>query len=397
MAEMIRRPRVWRGLWAAVCVSCLMTVSADAQVSAPTYQEPAVLTLTEAAHLLRVGEGELEQLAERGEVPARRIGSSWRFSRAALMNWLIGDRAPNRLTTPGLAAVTASGTVPSQAGAQAPATPASADSQTKPIGEAPEERTAEDVFLRGQKVLLGRGEVVVDFGEFYARSDDLQLASVNGGVGLAVLEQASLTTILVGRVGIFNETELFASTAVHHLNDRAFVGSTDLASSGRTEFGGVGFGVRRTLLKESAGRPDVIATLHAQIPTGDIPFSAGAGVVFVKSIDPVVLFANANYSHSFSQSFSNLTRVDPEDRFDVSLGYAVGLNDTLAFSTAVSGLFTGATTVGTTTLKQADAFSLRFALTSWLARGLYIEPSVSFGLAGPGDSFAFGVTIPYSF
>ncbi|HET9361935.1 MAG TPA: helix-turn-helix domain-containing protein, partial [Vicinamibacterales bacterium] len=161
-----------------------MTVSADAQVSALRDPEPVVLTLTEAAHLLRVGESELQELAERGKVPARRIGSSWRFSRQALMTWLIGDRAPNRLTTPELAAATASGTVPSQAGAQAPATPASADSQTKPIGEAPEERTAEDVFLRGQKVLLGRGEVVVDFGEFYARSDDLQLASVNGGVGL---------------------------------------------------------------------------------------------------------------------------------------------------------------------------------------------------------------------
>ena len=39
----------------------------------------------------------------------------------------------------------------------------------------------------------------------------------------------------------------------------------------------------------------------------------------------------------------------------------------------------------------------RFALTSWLAEGLYIEPSVSFGLSGPEDSFAFGVTIPYAF
>jgi excisionase family DNA binding protein len=362
--------------------------------------EPAVLTLTEAAHVLRIDESELERLAEGGEVPARRIGSSWRFSRAALMTWLNGNWAPDRsrLTAPELANVTAFGTSASQAGAQTPpTTPTPADSQAKPIGEAPEERTAEDIFLRGQRVLLGRGEVVVDFGEFYARSDDLQLASVNGGIGLAVLEQASLTTIVVGRVGILNETELFASAAVHYLDDRAFVGSTDLASSGRTEFGGVGLGVRRTLLKESSGRPDVIATLHAQIPTGDIPFAAGGGVVFVKSIDPVVLFANANYTHSFSQSFSNATRVDPEDRFDVSLGYAVGLNDTLAISTAVSGLFTGATTIGTTTLRQADTFSLRFAITSWLAQGLYIEPSVSFGLAGPGDSFAFGVTIPYSF
>jgi hypothetical protein len=28
---------------------------------------------------------------------------------------------------------------------------------------------------------------------------------------------------------------------------------------------------------------------------------------------------------------------------------------------------------------------------------LYIEPTVSFGLNGPGDSFALGVTLPYTF
>ena len=36
-------------------------------------------------------------------------------------------------------------------------------------------------------------------------------------------------------------------------------------------------------------------------------------------------------------------------------------------------------------------------ITSWLAKGLYIEPSVSLGLTGPGNSVAFGVTVPYTF
>ncbi len=40
---------------------------------------------------------------------------------------------------------------------------------------------------------------------------------------------------------------------------------------------------------------------------------------------------------------------------------------------------------------------MQFGLTSWLAKGLYIEPTVSFGLNGPGDSFALGVTVPYTF
>ena len=49
------------------------------------------------------------------------------------------------------------------------------------------------------------------------------------------------------------------------------------------------------------------------------------------------------------------------------------------------------------TLRSQELFSLNFGLTSWLAKGLYIEPTVSFGLNGPGDSFALGVTLPYTF
>jgi excisionase family DNA binding protein len=52
-----------------------------------------VMTLPEAAAFLRVDEEELTAIAERGEVPGRRIGSEWRFSRDALLAWL-GQGAP---------------------------------------------------------------------------------------------------------------------------------------------------------------------------------------------------------------------------------------------------------------------------------------------------------------
>ena len=64
--------------------------------------------------------------------------------------------------------------------------PAAADAQDQPIGEAPEEREADEIFLRNQRVLLARGQVVLDVGQFYSRADDLQLAVVNNGVALAV-------------------------------------------------------------------------------------------------------------------------------------------------------------------------------------------------------------------
>ncbi len=92
-----------------------------------------------------------------------------------------------------------------------------------------------------------------------------------------------------------------------------------------------------------------------------------------------------------------MTRLEPEDQVDFTFGYAFALNDTLTLSTAVSGLFTSETDFDNATLREQELFSLQFGLTSWIAEGLYIEPSVSFGLNGPGDSFAIGVTVPYTF
>jgi len=89
--------------------------------------------------------------------------------------------------------------------------------------------------------------------------------------------------------------------------------------------------------------------------------------------------------------------LEAKDSLNVSMGYALALNDTLTLSTSVSGLFSGATSFNKATLRQQNNYSLQIGLTSWLAEGLYIEPSVSFGLGGSGDNVAFGVTLPYTF
>jgi excisionase family DNA binding protein len=52
---------------------------------------PEVLTLEEAAALLRVEDAALLEIAERGDIPGQRIGQQWRFSRTALLAWLDHD------------------------------------------------------------------------------------------------------------------------------------------------------------------------------------------------------------------------------------------------------------------------------------------------------------------
>ncbi len=59
-------------------------------VGRATLHEPApeILTLGEAAALLRVPESDVESAARRHELPGRRIGAEWRFLRDALLSWL---------------------------------------------------------------------------------------------------------------------------------------------------------------------------------------------------------------------------------------------------------------------------------------------------------------------
>jgi excisionase family DNA binding protein len=54
-----------------------------------------VLTLPEAATFLRVSEEALLHLATLQEVPGRKIGNEWRFSKTALQDWLAAP-APRR-------------------------------------------------------------------------------------------------------------------------------------------------------------------------------------------------------------------------------------------------------------------------------------------------------------
>jgi excisionase family DNA binding protein len=60
-----------------------------------------VLTLEEAAGLLKLSADAVRSRAEEGDLPGRRFGKEWRFARTALLAWLAnGDRGKRRRTSP---------------------------------------------------------------------------------------------------------------------------------------------------------------------------------------------------------------------------------------------------------------------------------------------------------
>jgi excisionase family DNA binding protein len=56
-------------------------------------QPPEVLTLPEAAELLRVSERTVWELSARGELPHMRVGAQYRYLRSRLLAYLAGDEA----------------------------------------------------------------------------------------------------------------------------------------------------------------------------------------------------------------------------------------------------------------------------------------------------------------
>jgi excisionase family DNA binding protein len=56
----------------------------------PQDEQAEVLTDEQLAELLQVDLDTVRDLARRGKLPGRRVGREWRFSRAAVLEWLKG-------------------------------------------------------------------------------------------------------------------------------------------------------------------------------------------------------------------------------------------------------------------------------------------------------------------
>ncbi len=58
------------------------------QYSFQSYDPPEVMTVEQAAQLLQLEVAAVLELAEAGELPGKKLGNQWRFSRAAVIAWL---------------------------------------------------------------------------------------------------------------------------------------------------------------------------------------------------------------------------------------------------------------------------------------------------------------------
>ncbi len=67
--------------------------------TAPETRDDEVLTLDEVASMLKLSGVDVRQRAEQGDLPARRFGTEWRFSKLAVLAWLADGDKPKRRDT----------------------------------------------------------------------------------------------------------------------------------------------------------------------------------------------------------------------------------------------------------------------------------------------------------
>jgi len=336
----------------------LALAAAGPCVAAP----PEVMDLEEAAALLRLAPETLRTLAEAQRIPARRVGEEWRFSRQALLEWL------------------------GKADARPPAA----------VGEPRSAPTAEEIALRDQGVLLKRGAVTLDFGLSYAHSEETLFPIVR-------VEQRSIGASAALRYGVLDDVQVtlrlpYVWRRTSTFTDASISGTTSPAVR-RESFGGdATASLLMVAARERAGRPNVIASIDAVLPTGAGDQALGGGVVLSKSYDPAVLFAGANYLYGMDVDPADSRRSLAEHNFGLNLGYTYALNDSLALSTAVVGTFRNTRSPdGVSIPPPRERYQLQLGTTWVLGRGFFVEPQVQVRLGGEGPDFGFSLNLPYSF
>ncbi len=432
----------------------VLAACATASFAAETSVEEDVLTLSDAARLLRVPSKVVVKLAQSGSVPARRVGKEWRFNRVALMEWLQGERyaypavpakaagktnlaaqsaapapaaelpaasnADTALVPGELAALTGRGIGPVEpqrlaqatpptpptspapatapAGAPAaPAAPPAAGAVAQPIGEAPSGLTAEEVALRDQGVLLKAGQANLELGLSYARQTRENFPFLR-------VEQDTTTASFTGRYGIRNDLQVTGSIPLIYrysatfANEGALGLGSDVSGSDSDSYAGdLSLSLQGVALRENVGRPNLVWSVDAVVPTGPGDQGLGAGLILSKSYDPVVIYGGINYLYGFDTDRSDPERTLAKNNWSFNLGYAYAVNDSIALSGALAGFYRTPAEPSDPIPPERESYLLQLGLTWQLGRGLFVEPAVALGLGGAAPDFTFSLNLPYTF
>jgi opacity protein-like surface antigen len=220
-------------------------------------------------------------------------------------------------------------------------------------------------------------------------------------------------------------------------------GSSSVASEAQRSqgprIGDVSAGISYKLVQENIDWPDIVGSVRVKAPTGKEPYGikvrqqpdnnnlsvpdelptgnglwgVTAGMSFVKTLDPAVVFANLGYTYYFDRHFEDISS-DPNSHVGGSIklgnswqlgaGVAFALNDRLSIGLSFAQQLAersktkvdGGSWNGVKG-SQANAANINLGLTYAMSRHFSIIPTVAFGLSADSPNYSFSVKFPYTF
>jgi hypothetical protein len=267
-------------------------------------------------------------------------------------------------------------------------------------------------FLRGETVLLERRDVETDVVASYLRNDN---SSASDRV-------FSLTPTL--RVGLLSGLEAFVS--VPFIMGERDVQLLDTISTPRRGVGDTRFGLKYRLVKEDASWPGIFVGVSASAPTGDAPYldvpdlgdtpppvdirdpfapSLGGGhwivtgsLAFLRTYDPVVLFAGFDYSRTLPETYFGRS-IQPGDRYGINLGLGFTISEFSTLGIQMLGGWERPWSFNGTDASHSSAWPLstRISYTHRMSPRDFLEPSIVFGLTDDSTDAVFSLAYTHRF
>ncbi|GCB06019.1 hypothetical protein PSUB009319_36500 [Ralstonia sp. SET104] len=314
---------------------------------------------------------------------------------------------------------------------------------------------SKDLVFQSEHAPLFERRFTLDTGISYSYYDRRNLA-LSGFLALdaiflgqinLVQTKANVTTFdVTGRYGFSDRLSADFTVPTVYRSSTFFSGGAGGASSTVSEadkssagLGDVSAGLYYQLVKESADWPDIVGSFRVRAPTGRSPFgikliqpdannnnliveqqlptgngvwSGTLGFSFLKTYDPVVLFANASYTYYLPRSFGDISstagvvqpgKVKLGDTITLGGGLALALNDrtalTMAYSTAVSGN-TRITPDGgaqqSVVGSKTNVGTMTFGISHVLTKNLSISATLAMGLTPDAPNYVFSLRFPYT-
>jgi len=264
--------------------------------------------------------------------------------------------------------------------------------------QAEEAQKALELFLREQRVLFRRGELSLELGLFY--SLDTKETFLRSGADTAVAKLTKRTGLpsLTMRYGLVNDLELDMVLPFYGFSEQEIDVETArrrirVRDHGLGDITGL---VRYQVWHERGSSPDVIFDVRGKSRTGGDSllgtghWNIGGGITLVKTLDPVVFFGRLGYTYTLERA-----GIDPGNEIAFLSGMGFSLNDRVSFSMQVNGTFRENTKLNgrTITGSSLESISLQLGTTVQVAKHLFVEPIVNFGLTDDAADVVFGFNV----